>query len=56
MAAYGDSSTDFEAYADVGIKKDQVFALQRIGETSCQPGIWAKCFSSWTEQIGEGAR
>ena len=51
VAAYGDTSTDFEAYAAVGIDKDRVFALQREGETSCQPGIWAKCFSSWSEQI-----
>jgi hypothetical protein len=51
VAAYGDSSSDFEAYATVGIDKDRVFALQREGETSCHPGIWAKCFISWTEQI-----
>lgn len=56
VAAFGDSSTDFEAYADVGIKKDQVFALKRVGKTSCQPGIWTMCFSSWTEQIAEESR
>lgn len=56
VAAFGDSSTDFEAYADVGIKKSQVFALQRVGKTSCKPGIWEKCYSSWTEQINEGAK
>jgi len=51
VAAYGDSSTDFQAYAEAGIKRNYVFALQRAGETSCQPGIWAKCFSSWSEQM-----
>lgn len=49
VAAYGDSSTDFEAYANVGIQKEHVFALQREGETSCQLGVWAECLSSWTE-------
>jgi len=51
VAAYGDSSTDFQAYAEAGINKNTVFALQRAGETSCQPGVWAKCFSSWSEQM-----
>jgi phosphatidate phosphatase PAH1 len=51
FAAYGDSSTDFEAYAEVGIDKDHVFALRPAGKTSCQPGIWAKCFSSWVDHI-----
>jgi len=49
IAAYGDSSTDFEAYAEVGIDKDHIFALQRVGKASCQPGIWSKCFHSWTD-------
>ena len=51
FAAYGDSSTDFEAYAEVGIDNDHVFALRRAGEASCQPGIWAKCFSSWADHM-----
>ena len=51
VAAYGDSSTDFEAYAAVGIDKEKVFALRRAGEDSCQPGIWAKCLDSWSEHI-----
>lgn len=51
VAAYGDSSTDFHAYAEAGINQNNVYALQRAGETSCQPGIWAKCFRSWSEQM-----
>ena len=51
FAAYGDSTTDFEAYSAVGIDKDQVFALQRSGEDSCQPGIWAECLISWSDHL-----
>lgn len=51
VAAYGDSSTDFEAYAGAGLEKDHVFALQRVGKASCQPGIWIKCFSSWGQHM-----
>ena len=49
--AYGDSSTDFEAYAAVGIPKERVFALQREGDTSCQPGEWSVCLGGWTEHL-----
>lgn len=51
FAAYGDSSTDFEAYSMVGIDKDHVFALRRAGEDSCQLGIWAKCLNSWANHM-----
>lgn len=53
VAAFGDSSTDFDAYAEVGLKKDHVFALQREGRNDCQPGFWVKCFSSWDEHTDE---
>ena len=56
VAAYGDSSTDFEAYANVRIEKAHVFALQRAGETKCQEGIWEACLSSWAEHIDVIAR
>jgi len=49
--AYGDSSSDFEAYAAAGIPKEHVFALRREGEPECQPGIWKACLSGWTEHI-----
>ena len=53
VSAYGDSSSDFEAYSAVGIDRDRIFALQREGETECQPGVWAKCFSTWSEHIDD---
>ena len=46
VAAFGDSSTDFEAYADAGIT--HVFALQRAGASECQPGKYVECWSSWS--------
>lgn len=49
--AYGDSSTDFEAYAAVGLPKERVFALRREGDAHCQPGIWQACLNGWTEHI-----
>ena len=51
-AAYGDQSTDFKAYVDVGIPKAHVFALQRSGET-CDDGVYAKCLRSWAEHMDE---
>jgi len=52
VAAYGDSTSDFDAYAEVGISEDRVFALRREGETSCEPGKWKKCLGGWNEHIG----
>jgi hypothetical protein len=52
VAAYGDSSTDFDAYANSGIDKDRVFALKREGAEACEPGAWAECFANWPEQMG----
>jgi len=51
LAAYGDSSTDFEAYAAAGIPAERVFALRREGEADCQPGPKAGCFATWPEQM-----
>jgi len=51
FAAYGDRSTDFEAYSAAGIDKDHIFALLRAGDDACQPGVWAECLSSWTEHL-----
>ena len=45
--AFGDSSTDFAAYAAVNIPAAQVFALQRECADECEPGAWAHCFSDW---------
>ena len=49
--AYGDSSSDFKAYAAVGIPKERVFALLRDGETSCEQGDWKECLNGWTEHL-----
>ena len=46
VAAFGDSTTDFEAYADAGIT--HVIALKRVGASECQPGKYEKCWSSWS--------
>ena len=50
-AAYGDSSTDFEAYAKAGIERGRVFALKREDAASCEPGSWSACFDTWPEQM-----
>lgn len=51
-AAYGDSSSDFAAYAGAGIDPQRVFALKRKGEDSCQAGEWSGCYDTWEEQMG----
>lgn len=51
MAAYGDSTTDFDAYANAGIDRGRVFALRREGAQDCEPGTWAICFANWPEQM-----
>lgn len=48
---YGDSSTDFEAYADAGIPKDHVFALLRRGDNVCQSGEWQSCLKDWRDHL-----
>jgi hypothetical protein len=45
--AYGDSSSDFTAYANVGVPANQVFALRRASATSCQPGTYAACLPNY---------
>lgn len=54
--AYGDSTTDFDAYAAVGIPKEHVFALRRAGESFCQPGAWKTCLNGWTEHFDSIAK
>ena len=48
--AYGDSSSDFEAYARAGIPRERVLALRRVGAARCQPGAWAACLPGWEQQ------
>jgi hypothetical protein len=49
--AYGDSSTDFAAYAEAQISKDNVFALRRRGEAKCQDGAYKTCLAGWEEHL-----
>jgi phosphatidate phosphatase PAH1 len=49
--AYGDSSTDFAAYAAAGIPKERVFALKRTGSNNCEQGIYEACLDGWTEHL-----
>jgi phosphatidate phosphatase PAH1 len=48
-AAFGDSSSDFQAYAGAGIPGGRIFALRRKGDENCQPGPWSGCYVSWAE-------
>ncbi len=49
--AYGDSSTDFVAYATAPIPPEHVFALLREGDTVCQEGRWSECLHGWHEHL-----
>lgn len=49
--AYGDSSTDFTAYAEAKIPKERVFALKRRGSKTCQDGIYQACLEGWAEHL-----
>jgi phosphatidate phosphatase PAH1 len=48
---YGDSSTDFTAYAQAAIPPNHVFALLRVSDTQCQSGAWKACLKGWTEHL-----
>lgn len=49
--AYGDSTTDFQAYAEAGLPPAQVFALKRRGDAQCQPGAWSLCLDDWSDHL-----
>lgn len=49
--AYGDSSTDFAAYAAAGLRAEQVFAIRRHGDADCQPGVYAQCLDGWVGHL-----
>ena len=49
--AYGDSPTDFAAYASVPIPPEHVFGLRRIGRRSCLAGAIASCLNGWTVHL-----
>jgi phosphatidate phosphatase PAH1 len=46
VGAYGDSSSDFTAYANVAVPRDRVFALKRRSAFTCQSGTYAACLTS----------
>jgi hypothetical protein len=47
--AYGDSETDFLAYQDARIPIDHVYGIQRVNESTCQPGPFSMCLKRWTD-------
>jgi hypothetical protein len=49
--AYGNSSSDFDAYEDAGIPSAHVHALRNAGESNCEPGAWVACFSSYAGHL-----
>lgn len=51
IAAYGDSSSDFAAYAAVGIPQRRVFALRRLGYSACETGVWQVCYDDWATHL-----
>lgn len=50
--AYGDSSTDFEAYRAAGIPAEHIFALLRKSDEQCRPGAYSACLPSWEDHLG----
>ena len=51
VGAYGDSETDFAAYAKADIPKNRVFALKRRGWLDCTEGVYRECLAGWTEHL-----
>jgi phosphatidate phosphatase PAH1 len=49
--AYGDSSTDFQAYAQAGIPREHVFALKRRGQDKCENGVYKQCLDGWGQNL-----
>ena len=49
--AYGDSSTDFAAYAKARIPQERVYALKRLLSSDCQVGRYHLCLDNWNEHF-----
>lgn len=49
--AYGDSSTDFVAYANVGVPQANVWALKKVSDSTCESGIWNACLTNYTGHL-----
>ena len=54
--AFGDSSTDFEAYWRAGLPKERIYALRRRGRETCEPGEYGTCLAGWTEYLRANER
>jgi hypothetical protein len=51
LYAYGDSSSDFAAYANAGVARSNVYALRRASAATCQSGAWNTCLSGYTGHL-----
>ncbi len=51
LYAYGDSTTDFEAYNQAGVPVGHTFALLRRGESTCQEGSYESCLPGYTDHL-----
>jgi len=49
--AYGDSPSDFDAYARAGMPAARVFALQRRYADACTAGPHAACLATWEAHL-----
>lgn len=49
--AYGDSSTDFAAYANAGVPQASTWALKRVLSSTCESGAWNACLPSYTNHL-----
>jgi phosphatidate phosphatase PAH1 len=49
--AYGDSSTDFDAYNQAGVPVAMTFAMLRAHDTTCQPGRYQSCLPDYTSHL-----
>jgi hypothetical protein len=48
---FGDSSTDFRAYAAAGIPRGRVVALKREGKADCDAGAYHQCVTDWSAYL-----
>lgn len=49
--AYGDSPSDFEAYAKAGVPRARVFALKRRLSETCAGDHYGQCLDGWVEHL-----
>ena len=49
--AYGDSPSDFDAYARAGLPPSRVFALQRRYARACEDGAYGTCLPGWVAHL-----